>query len=170
MIKLITLLGNPGKQYEKTRHNIGWMIEPYLSFSSELRWKEKYKGLLSEYQGCYLLKPLTFMNKSGQSVRKIVDFYKIDIEAILIVHDDIELSFGQIKTKRGGGLAGHNGLRSAAQELGTKEFRRLAIGIGRPVHGTVSSYVLGRFSAEEEPQLPGILKKAASEIESLVFV
>ncbi len=155
--KLVVFLGNPGKQYENTRHNAAWLCLEGLPGYSGLKWKEKFNGTWSEYgsPGCRirLLKPSTFMNRSGESLKKAGDFFKVDPEEILVVHDELELPFGTVQFRKGGGLGGHNGLRSIKQHLGTEGFYRFRLGISRPPRGDVSRWVLSPFSAEEAPLL-----------------
>lgn len=166
MMKLIAFLGNPGREYERSRHNIGWMVADLLTDRYGLSWQEKFSGKLAllAAQRCKvsLLKPATFMNRSGMSVSRALSFFSVDPDECTVVHDDLELAFGRVDLKHGGGTGGHNGLKSISQELGTNEFGRLRIGIGRPARGSVSSYVLGRFSSEEEAELPEILERAAA--------
>ncbi len=152
MIKMVVFLGNKGAQYEKTRHNIGWLFEKHLnSFQDK---SSKFNALYyKDSDGIIYLLPQTLMNKSGESVVKAMQFFKVKIEEILVVHDELETTFGSFKLKRGGGLAGHNGLRSIATLTGSKEFNRLVLGISRPVNGSVASYVLQRFSVQEEAEL-----------------
>ena len=170
MIQLIVFLGNPGIEYEKTRHNIGWMIADSCSATQYVNWQNKFKGVYgqSSIQGqkFFFLKPEIYMNKSGESVQALAHFFKIKPENILVVHDDIELKFGQIEFKKGGGLGGHNGLRSIVNRMGTKDFFRFRLGVDRPKHGDVSSYVLGKFSEDERIVLPNYLEKAS---EALVY-
>jgi len=163
-IRLVVGLGNPGIEYNKTRHNVGFMFFSLLADSLYLSFTKKFKG---EYDSAtvggeklFFLKPLTFMNLSGESVVAISSFFKIKPEEILVVYDDIESPFGTISFKTGGGLAGHNGLKSIKQQLGTENFHRLKIGVSRPKHGNVASYVLSKFSKEEQIVLPLILEKA----------
>lgn len=164
----LVFLGNPGKEYEKTRHNAGWLFCD--SIKESLSWQEKFKGrwatLLLGNTKLTLLKPLTFMNLSGESARAMADFFKISPELFLAVHDDLELPFGEVRLQKGGGLGGHNGLRSLKQHLGTQDFFRLRIGIGRPVRGDVASFVLTRFNADEEIQLPLIWDQAWAKLQS----
>jgi PTH1 family peptidyl-tRNA hydrolase len=145
------------------------MFLDYLSFSKELQWQTKFKAEYAQHtisgRTCRLLKPLTFMNKSGESVAAALAFYKVDIEHVVIIHDDIELDFGSFGYKKGGGLAGHNGLRSIAKSIGTREFSRFRLGIGRPARGSVSSYVLSTFETAESVELPYVLNNAATEFE-----
>ncbi len=169
MIKLVVGLGNPGRQYEFNRHNIGQLAIDQLSFYDDLVWKAKFRGLVSDYEiageKVYFLKPQTFMNLSGESLVAAAGFFKIDPTEILVIHDELDLEFGTIRFKKGGGLAGHNGLRSIAQLLGSQDFLRLRLGISRPVHGNESDWVLSDFSSEEEKDLGTCLKMAAEAIE-----
>lgn len=149
---LVVFLGNPGREYALTRHNYPWMLADRLAVLQP--WTAKFKGewtsqLISGVK-VPLLKPQTFMNLSGESVRACLDFFKLESSAVLAVHDDLELGLGQTKGQKGGGLGGHNGLKSLEKHLGTRDFYRLRLGIGRPVHGTPGDFVLGRFTAEEE--------------------
>ena len=172
MIKAIILLGNPGRQYEETRHNIGWKVGDNLSFIYQLNWQKKFKGVYAQYllngEKFLFLKPQNFMNLSGESVQPFMKFFKLTVEEILVVHDDLELDFGIIDLKKGGGLGGHNGLRSIVQQIGDKNFYRLRIGIGRPVHGDVSSHVLGKFTPDEKISLSILLEKAAEAVETCI--
>jgi peptidyl-tRNA hydrolase, PTH1 family len=149
MIKLIVGLGNPGQQYEKTRHNAGFLFLDSLVNEYPCSWSNKpgFQGLMSECniarESVQLLKPQTFMNRSGQSVGKVARYYKVSPENILIVHDELDFGTGTVKLKKDGGHAGHNGLRDIIAHLGTKDFYRLRIGIGRPPAGmAVADYVL----------------------------
>ena len=167
MIKLAVFLGNPGRQYSLTRHNFGWLCLENISLFSGLDWKDKFKGKWAQLHGekekIILLKPETFMNKSGESISAAGTFFKISMEEILIIHDDIELDFGKWQLRKGGGLGGHNGLRSAKTCLGGSGFYRLRLGIGRPSRGEVSAHVLGRFSREEEAELE-LVYQAAEQV------
>lgn len=158
MVKLLVFLGNPGKAYEKTRHNVGWMVCDHMY--PTLSWSQKFNGLIAQDGGTRLLKPHTYMNESGKSVRSCMDFFSYTAQEVLVIHDDLELPFGTIRMQRGGGLQGHNGLKSIKSHIKDDLFLRLRIGIGRPKHGTVSSFVLQRFSPEEEISLPLILDSA----------
>ena len=168
-ISLVAVLGNPGAQYQTTRHNIAWQMVEYLSFFNNLDWKEKFKGEYATVsingEKIYLLAPLTYMNRSGDSLLPMMQFFKIPMEEILVVHDELELDFGVLGFKQGGGLAGHNGLRSIASVLGTRDFKRLRLGISRPSHGDITSYVLGNFSTDERAVLPTFLEGAADLLE-----
>ncbi|MBB6478389.1 aminoacyl-tRNA hydrolase [Spirochaeta isovalerica] len=165
MIRMMVFLGNPGLQYKNTRHNAAWLCSDYMDELKNGHWQNKFKGSWlscgSEDRKVIYLKPETYMNKSGESVGAAASFFKIKPEEILVVHDDLELPFGEIGFRTGGGLAGHNGLKSISSHLGTRDFHRFRIGIGRPVHGSISSWVTGRFSGEEEIHLSLILEKSA---------
>lgn len=166
MIKLVVGLGNPGAEYELSRHNIGWLVLDSLDAIDGVFWKEKFKGIFADKsmngEKIYFLKPQTYMNLSGESVQALCQFFKIKPQEILVLHDELDLPFGQIQFKKGGGLAGHNGLKSMAQSLGNQDFYRMRIGIGRPQHGSVSNWVLGRFPNDKDIEL-GIVMKKSSE-------
>ena len=154
---LVVGLGNPGREYERTRHNVGWLVVDELARRLEGRWREKFSGRLAEVRvdglRLALLKPETFMNDSGRSVASAASFFKVEPESLLVVHDDVDLEAGRLQARSGGGLAGHNGLRSLAQALGTQDFLRLRIGVGRPGRGdsrSVADYVLSPFATEED--------------------
>jgi PTH1 family peptidyl-tRNA hydrolase len=163
MIRLLVFAGNPGRDYEKTRHNAAWLAAEKLPFHASLVWQEKFKGRYAlSPDKTILLMPQTFMNLSGICARACMDFFKIKTEELLVVHDEIELPFGTAGFRFGGGLSGHNGLRSIRQSLSSAGFWRFRLGVGRPARGDVSSHVLGRFSPEEEPLLDTYLQKAAA--------
>lgn len=170
MAKLIVGLGNPGIEYELTRHNIGWQIIDALPFSRDLVWKEKFKGEFALYsfegEQFVFLKPQTYMNLSGESVVLASTFYKTKIEETLVIHDELDLDYGTVALKKGGGLAGHNGLKSIAQSFGgNTNFLRLRAGIGRPDHGNVSSYVLSPYSKDEDAVFGKLLEGASRAVE-----
>lgn len=166
--KLIVGLGNPGKKYEKNRHNVGMILLDSLNE----RWQEKFKGLYAQESvgssKVFYLKPQTFMNLSGESVQPMAAFFKINPSDILVVHDELDLPFGTLALKKGGGLAGHNGLKSIAAQLGTQDFLRLRLGIGRPPHGDVSNWVLSDFSKEENIVLNKFLTEGASALKTFL--
>jgi peptidyl-tRNA hydrolase, PTH1 family len=156
MIKLIVGLGNPGQQYEKTRHNAGFLFLDSLATERSCAWLKEpgFQGLMSEcniaHEKTLLLKPQAFMNRSGQSVGKVARYYKLTPEEILIVHDELDFDAGAIKLKKDGGHAGHNGLRDIITHLGANGFYRLRIGIGRPPAGmVVADYVLSTPSKND---------------------
>jgi len=170
---LIAGLGNPGRQYERTRHNLGWLVLDELARRLDGSWRSKFSGSLAETRldgsRIALLKPETYMNDSGRSVAAAVRFFKVEPESLLIVHDDVDLEPGRLQARRGGGLAGHNGLRSLAQYLGTQEFLRLRIGVGRPGRGdprSVSDWVLSGFAPEDD--VDALVARAADAAETIV--
>jgi PTH1 family peptidyl-tRNA hydrolase len=169
---LVVGLGNPGREYERTRHNVGWLVVDELARRLEGRWREKFSGRLAEVRldglRLALLKPETFMNDSGRSVAAAARFFKVEPESLLVVHDDVDLEAGRLQARAGGGLAGHNGLRSLAQSLGTQDFLRLRIGVGRPGRGdprSVADYVLSPFGAEEDAT--ALVSRGADAVETL---
>ncbi len=153
---IIACLGNPGRKYAKTRHNIGFIIGDYLVKENRISLKDKLfssksgTGKINGTDICVIM-PQTYMNNSGMAVRKAMDHYKVDANTLLVVHDEIELPFNERRMKFGGGHKGHNGLRSIMQNIGTPDFYRLRFGVGRPdnPHMTVADYVLSKFTKEE---------------------
>jgi peptidyl-tRNA hydrolase, PTH1 family len=169
---LVTGLGNPGREYEQTRHNAGWMVVDELARRHEGSFRPKFDGQLSEIRlgdlRLALLKPETYMNVSGKSISAARRFFKVEPEQLLVVHDDVDLEPGRLQARGGGGLAGHNGLRSIAGALGTQDFLRLRIGVGRPGRGDrrpVADYVLSRF--EPELDVDALIARAANAVETI---
>lgn len=163
-MKLIAGLGNPGGQYAETRHNVGFLLLDTWAEELKLDFRPKFQGLISETQRfgekVFLLKPQTFMNLSGHSIREIAQFYKIPSQDILVVHDDMDLPLGRIRLRQSGSAGGHNGIKSTIAEIGTEEFWRLRIGIGRPPAGwNPADYVLGSFNKEELSTLEEVLDR-----------
>lgn len=150
-MKLIVGLGNPDKEYEKTRHNVGFMVLD--SYLNNVSWQEKFNGLYYKMniagEVVYFVKPLTYMNLSGLSVAQYVNYFNIEIEDILIIQDDLDLNFGDYKLKKNSSSGGHNGIKSIIKELGSDEFLRLKIGIRNDQKRDVIDFVLGKFSKEE---------------------
>lgn len=165
MKQLVVALGNPGNEYANTRHNVAWMVLEHLKFSSSLVWREKFKGLFATENDAIFLKPQTYMNLSGESVVPAAQFYKVDPKEILVVHDELDLPYGTVAFKRGGGSAGHNGLKSISALLGTPDYARLRVGIGKPNVGSVSNWVLSPFSSDEQIQLTDYLDATAAAVE-----
>lgn len=162
--RLIVGLGNPGNDYAQHRHNVGFMVVDSVAAALKISFSSKFSGLLTSAQvgseKIYLLKPQTYMNLSGNSVQAAAQFYKIPLERITVLHDELDLAFGTVRMKTGGGDAGHNGLKSITAALGA-DYTRVRIGIGHPGHrDLVSDYVLSPFSAAEREALPGVLVKA----------
>ena len=191
MIKLVAFLGNYGKEYEKTRHNVSWYFEDSLPFAGKLSWQSKFKGEIASFTpqelsqwACdtkicskkdgspvfvpeespshiYFLKPLTYMNLSGDSIIEVANFYKIQPSEIMVVHDELELEPGFVSLKWSGGLGGHNGLRSTKAVLNTPDFFRLRFGIGRPDNDNigVADWVLSRFTAEQQELMQNVFSQ-----------
>lgn len=162
---LIVGLGNPGPKYADHRHNIGFMVvERLASRLGAGPFREKFKGVyLKAFHGAadvVLLMPMTFMNLSGESIQKAMSFYDIPLERTLVVHDELDLDFGDLRVKLGGGTAGHNGLKSAVQHGGGNDFPRVRFGIGRPRGARVEQHVLSNFSSEERAELPDLIERA----------
>lgn len=162
-ISLVVGLGNPGKDYEKTRHNIGFMVIDEVadacSFSFE---KSKFDGLLGKGKSfsrqIMLLKPVTFMNRSGNSVSRVLHYYGLEPSNMLVIYDDLDLEFGKIRLREKGGHGGHNGMRSIISSLGNSDFPRMRVGIGRPAgEKDVTAHVLGAFSKEEKKMLEDLI-------------
>jgi PTH1 family peptidyl-tRNA hydrolase len=169
---LVVGLGNPGREYEHNRHNAGHLVADELARRHGGSWRSKFSGRLAEVRidehRVALLKPETYMNESGRSVRAAKDFFKLEPDAILVVHDESDLEPGRLQVRLGGGLAGHNGLRSVAQALGTQEFLRLRVGVGRPQRGDprpLADFVLADFEPDEDPD--EIVSRAADAVETL---
>jgi len=147
---LIVGLGNPGPQYEKTRHNIGFMVVDAIARAHNIDLsKNKFNAVYGtgeiDQTPCVLLKPQTFMNLSGRSLVPALAFYQVPIKKVIVIHDELDIPYGQIRLKTGGGHAGHNGLRSIIELTGSADFMRVRMGIGRPKFGDVSSFVLSPF-------------------------
>lgn len=165
---LIVGLGNPGTNYERSRHNIGFMVidELVRRFGASKQSSSNFKGDLFKFKNHFLLKPLTFMNLSGESVVKVKNFYKID--EVVVIHDDLDLEFGTLRFKFGGGHGGHNGLKSIDAHI-SKEYARVRMGIGKPEYkGEVASYVLSDFSAKESECLGKWITHSCDAIEFML--
>lgn len=168
MIKLYAFLGNYGREYSGNRHNIAWQFLESLPFYGELRWERKFKGRFAtretEAGRTWILMPETFMNLSGDSAADLMRFHKIESGELLAIHDELEMAFGSFGLKCGGGLGGHNGLRSLEARLGTRDFARFRFGIGRPNHDDIAGYVLSDFSREEWEALNCSVFPAAAKV------
>lgn len=170
-MKLIVGLGNPGKTYDKTKHNIGFEVIDELAS----RWnapllQSKFKGAFSTIhrngEKVILLKPLTYMNLSGESIRPLMDYYDIEIEDVVVIYDDLDLPMGSLRLRQKGSAGGHNGIKSTIAHLGTPNFNRIRIGINRPPQGMkVPDYVLSRFSNEDWTTMQDVVKKSADACE-----
>jgi peptidyl-tRNA hydrolase, PTH1 family len=168
---LVVGLGNPGDRYARTRHNIGFEVAKLVAERMGLpRFKQKYGGLYSEGKRVAVLLPQTYMNESGNSAGPARGALAVDLDHVVAVHDEIDLPFGKVEVRTGGGLAGHNGLKSLKQGLGSGEFTRVRVGVGRPESTdpeVVSRYVLGRFSEDPE-DVRALVESAADELDRLV--
>ena len=170
---LVVGLGNPGREYARNRHNVGWMVVEEVARRHGGSWRAKFNGQLAEIRidghKVALLKPETFMNDSGRPVQAALKFFKLEPDAVLVVHDEGDLDPGRLQARLGGGLAGHNGLRSIAQALGSQEFVRLRVGVGRPGRGdrrSVADYVLASF--ERETDVDALVARSADAVETVV--
>ena len=169
---LVVGLGNPGREYARNRHNAGWMVVDELARRHGGSWRSKFSGALAEIRleghKLALLKPETYMNESGRSVAGAAQFFKGAPDAVLVVHDEGDFELGRLELKFGGGLAGHNGLRSIAQHLKTQDFPRLRIGVGRPERGDprpLADYVLSDFEPHDDAG--ALVARAADAVEQL---
>jgi peptidyl-tRNA hydrolase, PTH1 family len=169
---LVAGLGNPGREYERTRHNVGWLVLDELARRHGGTWRSKFSGSLGELRlgelRLALLKPETYMNESGRSLAAAARFFKVPPEQVLVVHDDVDLEPGRLQARAGGGLAGHNGLRSLAQHLGSQDFLRLRIGVGRPGRGDprpVADWVLSRFGPEVDVE--ALVARSTDAVETM---
>jgi PTH1 family peptidyl-tRNA hydrolase len=169
---LVVGLGNPGREYRDTRHNVGAMVVDELARRHGVSFRSKFSGRLGDLRldghRVALLAPETYMNESGRSVRPAAAFYKVPIDRVVVVHDEVDLDLGRLQVRLGGGLAGHNGLRSVSSELGGVDFLRLRIGVGRPERGDrrpVADWVLAPF--EPETDVGAIVRRAADAVERL---
>ena len=165
---LIVGLGNPGSEYKYNRHNIGFMVidELISRFNANKLSSSSFQGELFKFSNHFLLKPLTYMNLSGNSIVAVKKFYKV--EEVVVIHDDLDLPFGTLRFKHGGGHGGHNGLRSTDERI-SKEYARVRMGIGKPEHkGEVASFVLGDFNTEESKHLPLWISSTCDAIEFLL--
>lgn len=172
-MKLIVGLGNPGKEYEKTRHNVGFMaIDKIAEYFNVSITKQKFCGLYGELyinnEKIILLKPEKYMNLSGEVVRDYVNFFKIKLEDILIIHDDLDTSIGKIRLRYKGSSGGHNGLKNIQMHLSSQEYKRLKIGISNDKNKSTKDYVLGNFSKDDFILLKAIIDKMPNIIQDLL--
>ena len=199
--KVIAGLGNPGERYARTRHNMGFLFADLVAERSvqghtgKSAWREKFGGLVCdaavEGQKLLLIKPTAFMNRSGQPIVEALQFYRIPPESLIVVHDDIDLPFGTVRLKKGGGDGGHNGIKSIAGFLGNRDFTRIRLGVGRPERGLsagaggsastapadegasgerpdIAAWVLGRFSTQEQDGIPNFLSRGFEALQVLI--
>jgi peptidyl-tRNA hydrolase, PTH1 family len=170
---LVAGLGNPGREHARNRHNAGWLVVDELSRRHGGSWRGKFAGQMAEVrvgdERLALLKPETYMNDSGRSVGPAAAFFKLEPAEVLVVHDEGDFDLGRLELKVGGGLAGHNGLRSIARDLGTQDFLRLRIGVGRPERGDprpLADFVLANFDPHDDAE--ELIARAADAVETLV--
>jgi PTH1 family peptidyl-tRNA hydrolase len=170
---LVVGLGNPGRRYAATRHNIGFTVIETLAHRWSIPVEGKQLGSLVGVgrigsDKALLARPQSFMNRSGQPVRSLMGYFKLDAEAVLVVHDDLDLAFGRVQVKRGGGHGGHNGLRDVNKHVG-KDYVRVRFGVGRPPEGwDTADYVLGKWNTAEQSDLPGAVGRAADAVEGVL--
>ena len=175
-MKLIVGLGNPGKEYYNTRHNVGFdFIDNYLKYKfNDISWNNKFDGLYTEFKKkkkkVVFLKPQTFMNLSGNSVRKIMDYYKIDINDILIISDDLDLLVGNFKLKMSGSSGGHNGLKDIENKINSNKYKRLKIGISNNKNLDTKDYVLGKLSKSEDIILKNLFKELFNVLDDYFMI
>lgn len=177
---LIVGLGNPGPEYAKHRHNVGFMVvERWVDRhvtpgTGGAGWKSQFKGRTASIHAsppigrCVVLEPQTYMNRSGESVRAAIDFYATPIERVVVVHDEIDFEFGRVGIKLGGGHGGHNGLRDLIKQLGGPGFMRVRVGVGRPTHGEVADWVLSNFSGEDATFVVDLIDRAEQALTCLL--
>lgn len=173
-MKLIVGLGNPGKEYEMTRHNLGFLVIDRLAQQTRITQKQRkfnallLRGRIGDEQ-VILMKPLTYMNLSGGAVKKVSDYFRLSLQDLIVVHDDLDLDFGRFKIKKGGGDAGHKGIGSIIDQVADDAFLRVRIGIGRPEQGgEVIDYVLDPLNKSERTLLPEVLDQASLLIQTLI--
>jgi peptidyl-tRNA hydrolase, PTH1 family len=171
---LVVGLGNPGREYQGHRHNVGRMVVEEVGRRHGASWRSKFSGGLAEVRvdgrKLALLRPETYMNESGRSVGPAARFFKVAPEALLVVHDEGDFDLGRLQARAGGGLAGHNGLRSIAAQLGTQDFQRLRVGVGRPGRGdhrSLADFVLSDFAPEDDAE--SIVSRAADAVEAIAL-
>jgi PTH1 family peptidyl-tRNA hydrolase len=170
-VLLVVGLGNPGAKYAQTRHNVGFrVVERVADALKAGPFREKFSGLFTRVTSpdVVLLKPMTFMNLSGESVQQAMKFFKVELRDVLAVYDELDLPFGECRLKVGGGAAGHNGIKSLLAHCGGDGFIRLRVGIGKPRHGDASPHVLGEFSAAERASLDDVLDQAALGVHQVI--
>jgi peptidyl-tRNA hydrolase, PTH1 family len=172
-MKIVVGLGNPGSEYSATRHNVGFMTVDALAESWKVgNWRTKFDALIAEHRAdepILLVKPQTYMNHSGYAVNAILSWYKLTMDDLIVVYDDLDLPLGKLRLRAQGGSGGHRGIESILVHLGQDAFNRVRIGIGRPPdYMEAANYVLGRFTAEEIPLVVPVIKRAAEAVEAII--
>ncbi|MCF7923946.1 MAG: aminoacyl-tRNA hydrolase [Candidatus Izimaplasma sp.] len=159
MKKLVVGLGNPGRKYKKSKHNIGFLVLDHFAKNNKIKFKKKanFNSEIAELNDAILLKPMTYMNNSGLAVRKVVDYYDIDINNILIIFDDVDLPFSKLRLRYKGGSGGHKGIKSIINHLDSQDFNRVRFGIDKPKEKDIKDYVLSDFSKKELKDLDDVL-------------
>ncbi|WP_110942958.1 aminoacyl-tRNA hydrolase [Inediibacterium massiliense] len=170
---VIVGLGNPGKQYEKTRHNVGFDTIDYLASEHNIFMnKVKYKAIVGEGniygQKVMLVKPQTYMNLSGRSIMEIVNFYKLNVKDLIVIYDDIDTEIGKLRIRQKGSAGTHNGMKSIIYEIQSDQFPRVRIGIGKPTYGDLADFVLGKFSKEERVYIDETIQRASQGVEAFI--
>jgi PTH1 family peptidyl-tRNA hydrolase len=171
LIRLVVGLGNPGKEYERTRHNAGfWLVERFASANGVILRKDaKFQALVGRHEQAFLLLPQSFMNASGRAVQMLAGFFKVKPEEILVVHDELDFEPGVARVKQGGGIAGHNGLKDISQRLASHDYWRLRLGIGRPAPGREGAdYVLEKPSAEDLAAINGAIDRSLAVLPQML--
>jgi len=173
VVKLIAGLGNPGDKYSNTRHNIGFMVTSALAKKNSVKSSFKFDGLYGDYflggEKVIIFQPMKYMNRSGQPILKVMNYYDIEKEDILVIHDDLDLDLGKIRFRKKGSSGGHNGIKSIINRLGSQEFKRLKVGIGRPPENIpVTDYVLTKFSKDEKEILHNVIDDSVSAVELML--
>ena len=173
---IVVGLGNPGLKYSMNRHNVGFMVlDAYCAGVGFPKWKDEKQALVTrlkmENEEVLFVKPQTYMNLSGESLQALMHFYKIPLEHLIVLHDEIDIGFGAIKIQKNRGAGGHNGLKSINEKLGTQDYVRIKLGVGRPTHSSmdVAAYVLQDFTNEEFTHMHGFMEVAGDAVESLIF-
>lgn len=170
---LIVGLGNPGLKYKKTRHNVGFMFldevakANQVTFSINKNLQCEIAEVFINKEKHFLVKPITYMNLSGDSVYKVMNYYNIDINNLIVIYDDMDLDVGQIRIRKNGSAGGHNGMKSIINNLNSQEYKRIRIGIGKPSHSSID-FVLGQFSKNEEVVIRGAIEKAPNIIDDFI--
>lgn len=173
-MKIIAGLGNPGSEYEKTKHNVGFMFVDALAEKLGVTdWKDKFDAKIGEarigVEKVLLVKPQTYMNESGQAIGPLMNFYKLDVEDLIVIHDDMDIPAGTIRIRKKGSAGGHNGIKSVLAHVGDEHFARVRIGIGRPLPGwTVVNHVLAPFVPEDVPKIDEAIKYLVPAVECIV--
>lgn len=172
-MKVIAGLGNPGEKYAQTRHNIGFMVISELAERFKVKSSYKFDGLVGDFflggEKIILFQPMKYMNKSGQPINKLLDYFQIETDELLVIHDDLDLDLGKMRFKQNGGSGGHNGIKSIINYLATDQFKRLKIGIGRPPEKIpVPDFVLTTFQGEEKKISQKVVDEAASAVELML--